>query len=122
MAHLEFLGLARLAREPARILSGGQRKLLELGRVLMANPRIILLDEPGAGVNPALLDTIIDRVTEINKRGVTFLIIEHNMDLIARLCRHVFVLAAGRMLFEGAPQAAITDPQVIEAYLGSGAS
>jgi branched-chain amino acid transport system ATP-binding protein len=84
MAHLEFLGLARLAREPARILSGGQRKLLELGR------------------------------------GVTFLIIEHNMDLIARLCRHVFVLAAGRMLFEGTPRAAITDPHVIEAYLGTG--
>jgi branched-chain amino acid transport system ATP-binding protein len=122
MAHLEFLGLSRLAREPARILSGGQRKLLELGRVLMADPRIILLDEPGAGVNPALLDTIIDRVAEINKRGVTFLIIEHNMDLVARLCRHVFVLAAGRMLFEGTPRAAIEDPHVIEAYLGTGTS
>ncbi|MGE3873288.1 MAG: ABC transporter ATP-binding protein [Parvibaculaceae bacterium] len=122
MAHLEFLGLARLAREPARILSGGQRKLLELGRVLMADPRIILLDEPGAGVNPALLDTIIDRVAEINRRGITFLIIEHNMDLIARLCRHVFVLAAGRMLFEGAPQIAIQNPEVIDAYLGTGAS
>jgi branched-chain amino acid transport system ATP-binding protein len=122
MAHLEFLGLARLAREPARILSGGQRKLLELGRVLMADPRIILLDEPGAGVNPVLLDTIIDRVAEINRRGVTFLIIEHNMDLIAKLCRHVFVLAAGRMLFEGTPQAAIRSPEVIDAYLGTGAS
>jgi branched-chain amino acid transport system ATP-binding protein len=122
MAHLEFLGLSRLAREPARILSGGQRKLLELGRVLMADPRIILLDEPGAGVNPALLDTIIDRVAEINKRGVTFLIIEHNMDLVARLCQHVFVLAAGRMLFEGTPKAAIEAPHVIEAYLGTGTS
>jgi branched-chain amino acid transport system ATP-binding protein len=121
MAHLDFLGLSRLAREPARILSGGQRKLLELGRVLMAEPRIILLDEPGAGVNPALLDTIIDRVAEINRRGITFLIIEHNMDLIARLCRHVFVLAAGRMLFEGTPQAAIESPEVIDAYLGTGA-
>ena len=120
MAHLEFLGLARLAREPARVLSGGQRKLLELGRVLMADPQIILLDEPGAGVNPALLDAIIERVAEINRRGVTFLIIEHNMDLIARLCRHVFVLAAGRMLFEGTPQAAIGSPDVIEAYLGTG--
>lgn len=122
MAHLEFLGLARLAREPARILSGGQRKLLELGRVMMADPKIILLDEPGAGVNPALLDTIIDRVAEINRRGITFLIIEHNMDLIARLCRHVFVLAAGRMLFEGTPASAINHPDVIEAYLGTGAS
>lgn len=121
MTHLEFLGLARLAREPARILSGGQRKLLELGRVLMAEPKIILLDEPGAGLNPALLDMIIERVAEINRRGITFLIIEHNMDLIARLCRHVFVLAAGRMLFEGAPQAVIENPQVIDAYLGSGA-
>ena len=121
MAHLEFLGLARLAREPARILSGGQRKLLELGRVMMADPKIVLLDEPGAGVNPALLDTIIERVADINKRGVTFLIIEHNMDLIARLCRHVFVLAAGRMLFEGTPKAAIEHPDVIDAYLGTGA-
>lgn len=121
MAHLEFLGLARLAREPARVLSGGQRKLLELGRVLMADPRIILLDEPGAGVNPALLDTIIERVLEINRRGITFLIIEHNMDLIARLCRHVFVLSAGRMLFEGTPDAVIRNPDVIDAYLGTGA-
>jgi branched-chain amino acid transport system ATP-binding protein len=120
MAHLEFLGLARLAREPARILSGGQRKLLELGRVLMADPRIILLDEPGAGVNPALLDTIIDRVAEINRRGITFLIIEHNMDLVARLCRHVFVLSAGRMLFEGTQAAVVKNPDVIDAYLGTG--
>jgi len=122
MAHLEFLELARLAREPARILSGGQRKLLELGRVLMADPRIILLDEPGAGVNPALLDTIIDRVAEINRRGITFLIIEHNMDLVARLCRHVFVLSAGRMLFEGTPGAVIKNSEVIDAYLGTGSA
>lgn len=122
MAHLDFLGLARLAREPARVLSGGQRKLLELGRVLMADPRIILLDEPGAGVNPALLDTIIDRVIEINRRGITFLIIEHNMDLVARLCGHVFVLAAGRMLFEGTPAEVVRNPQVIDAYLGTGSA
>lgn len=122
MAHLEFLGLSRLAREPARVLSGGQRKLLELGRVLMADPRIILLDEPGAGVNPALLDTIIDRVIEINRRGITFLIIEHNMDLVARLCGHVFVLAAGRMLFEGMPTEVIRNPEVIDAYLGTGSA
>lgn len=120
MAHLEFLGLARLAREPARVLSGGQRKLLELGRVLMADPRIILLDEPGAGVNPTLLDAIIDRVLDINRRGITFLIIEHNMDLVARLCGHVFVLASGRVLSEGAPGDVVRDPQVIDAYLGTG--
>ena len=120
MVLLEFLGLARLAGEPARVLSGGQRKLLELGRVLMADPRIILLDEPGAGVNPALLETIIGRIAEINRRGVTFLIIEHNMDVVARLCRHVFVMSAGAMLFEGTPAAVLAEPTVIDAYLGGG--
>jgi branched-chain amino acid transport system ATP-binding protein len=120
MALLDFLGLAKLAREPARVLSGGQRKLLELGRVLMADPRLILLDEPGAGVNPTLLEIIIERIAEINRRGVTFLIIEHNMDLVARLCRHVFVMSAGRMLFEGTPAAAVNDAAVIDAYLGGG--
>jgi branched-chain amino acid transport system ATP-binding protein len=120
MSLLNFLGLSKLARDPARVLSGGQRKLLELGRVLMADPRIILLDEPGAGVNPTLLETIIERIVEVNRRGVAFLIIEHNMDLVARLCRHVLVMAGGRALFEGTPNAAINDPSVIDAYLGSG--
>jgi branched-chain amino acid transport system ATP-binding protein len=117
---LEFLGLARLAREPARVLSGGQRKLLELGRVLMADPKLILLDEPGAGVNPVLLDTIIERIGEINRKGVTVFIIEHNMEVVSRLCRHVFVMAVGRILFEGSPAAAVRDPSVIDAYLGGG--
>jgi branched-chain amino acid transport system ATP-binding protein len=118
LALLEFLGLAKLAREAARVLSGGQRKLLELGRVLMADPELILLDEPGAGVNPVLLDSIMERIAEINHRGITFLIIEHNMDLVARLCRHVLVMSAGRILFEGTPAAAVGDPMVIDAYLG----
>jgi branched-chain amino acid transport system ATP-binding protein len=117
---LEFLGLSHLASQPARVLSGGQRKLLELGRVMMADPHIILLDEPGAGVNPALLETIIERIAEINRRGVTFLIIEHNMDLVSRLCRHVFVMSAGAMLFEGSPNAVLREPAVIDAYLGTG--
>jgi branched-chain amino acid transport system ATP-binding protein len=121
MLLLEFLGLDRLARQPARILSGGQRKLLELGRVLMADPRIILLDEPGAGVNPSLLSSIIDRIAELNRQGVAFLIIEHNMDLVARLCRHVVVMSAGKLLFEGSPSAAVEDSQVIDAYLGGAA-
>jgi len=119
-ALLDFLGLAKSARDAARMLSGGQRKLLELGRVLMSDPQMILLDEPGAGVNPALLDVIIDRIAEINRKGVTFFIIEHNMDLVSRLCRHVFVMAAGDLLFEGSPQAAASDSSVIDAYLGGG--
>ena len=119
-ALLDFLGLAKSARDAARMLSGGQRKLLELGRVLMSDPQMILLDEPGAGVNPALLDVIIDRIGEINRQGVTFFIIEHNMDLVSRLCRHVFVMSAGDLLFEGSPQAAASDSSVIDAYLGGG--
>ena len=121
MALLQFLGLERLAQEQARVLSGGQRKLLELGRVLMADPRIILLDEPGAGVNPTLLEAIMERIIDINRRGVTFLIIEHNMDLVARLCKQVYVMSAGRMLFKGTPDEVIDEPAVIEAYLGAGA-
>jgi branched-chain amino acid transport system ATP-binding protein len=120
MALLDFVGLAQLAREPARVLSGGQRKLLELARVLMAEPSIILLDEPGAGVNPALLESIMSRIAEINARGVTFLIIEHNMDLVSRLCRHVYVMSQGRLLYEGAPSEVVRNAEVIDAYLGGG--
>lgn len=117
-ALLEFVALGRLAAEPARVLSGGQRKLLELARVLMADPRIILLDEPAAGVNSALLETILTRIAEINARGITFLVIEHNMDVIARLCARVFVMVEGRILREGALREVARDPRVIEAYLG----
>jgi len=115
---LEFVKLARLANEPARNLSGGQLKLLELGRSLMSDPKLILLDEPGAGVNPTLLGDIIDRIAQLNARGVTFLIIEHNMDLIMNLCRPVVVMAAGKLLMEGEPQDVRADPRVLEAYLG----
>ena len=121
MALLEFVTLAKLANAPARELSGGQRKLLELARVLMADPEIILLDEPAAGVNPALIEVIIERIADINRRGVTFLIIEHNMGLVARLCREVFVMAQGRLIAHGAPADVVRDAGVIEVYLGGSA-
>ena len=122
MALLEFVTLAKRASAPARELSGGQRKLLELARVLMADPEIILLDEPAAGVNPALIEVIIERIGEINRRGVTFLIIEHNMGLVARLCAEVFVLAQGRLIAQGAPAQVVRNAGVIEAYLGGSAA
>ncbi len=115
---LEFVTLAKLAHQPAGVLSGGQRKLLELARVLMAEPRLILLDEPAAGVNPALLEVIVERIAALNRRGITFLIVEHNMDVIAQLCRRVFVMAGGSVLCEGAPQEVTRDARVIDAYLG----
>ena len=118
MALLDFVSLARLAREPARVLSGGQRKLLELARVMMGEPAMLLLDEPAAGVNPALLELIIDRIAAIRAQGVTVLLIEHNMEMVARLCSRVVVMAEGRLLAEGTPAAVTADPAVREAYLG----
>ena len=118
---LELVTLDRLAHEPARVLSGGQRKLLELARVMMADPAIILLDEPAAGVNATLLEVIMDRIREINARGVTFLLIEHNIDMVARLCHRVLVMASGQLLCEGTAAEVARDPRVIEAYLGGAA-
>lgn len=120
MALLQFVSLERLAGEPARVLSGGQRKLLELARVLMAEPAVLLLDEPAAGVNPSLLEIIIDKIAAINARGITILLIEHNMDLVARLCSHVLVMAQGKLLCEGTPEVVARDPAVVDAYLGTG--
>jgi branched-chain amino acid transport system ATP-binding protein len=117
---LDFVGLSALAAEPARVLSGGQRKLLELARVMVAEPKLVLLDEPGAGVNPALLDQIVDRVAALNRQGVTFLVIEHNMDLVATLCNPVMVMAQGRMLAQGPADAVLRDERVVQAYLGDG--
>ena len=118
---LDFVGLAALAVQPARVLSGGQRKLLELARVMVAEPKIVLLDEPGAGVNPALLDTLVDRIAALHRQGTTFLVIEHNMDLVMTLCCPVMVMAEGRLLVSGEPEAVLRDARVVEAYLGAAA-
>jgi branched-chain amino acid transport system ATP-binding protein len=115
---LDFVGLSKLEGEPAKVLSGGQRKLLEIARVMVAEPRLVLLDEPGAGVNPALLDIIMRKIVALNAEGVTVLIIEHNMDLVMSLCRPVLVMAGGKLLMEGDPEAVRADPRVAEAYLG----
>lgn len=117
-ALLDFVTLSRLEGEPARVLSGGQRKLLELARILMADPDTILLDEPAAGVNPTLLELIIDRVLELNARGTSILLIEHNMEMVARLCSRVVVMAGGAYLTEGAPEDIARNPAVVDAYLG----
>jgi neutral amino acid transport system ATP-binding protein len=118
MAILESIGLAHMANEYAGALSGGQRKLLEMGRALMTNPKLILLDEPAAGVNPTLINQICDRILTWNREGITFLVIEHNMDVIMSLCDRVWVLAEGRNLAVGTPEEIQTNPQVLEAYLG----
>ncbi len=116
---IEFVGLGGLIGAPARVLSGGQRKLLELARALMTRPRLLLLDEPAAGVNPALIDGIAERVVALNRAGVTVFLIEHNLDLVMRLCRPVLVMAGGRLLLAGDPEAVRADSRVIEAYLGA---
>jgi neutral amino acid transport system ATP-binding protein len=115
---LESVGLEKKAQDYAGGLSGGQRKLLEMGRALMTNPKLILLDEPAAGVNPKLIDDICDRVNAWNKNGMTFLIIEHNMDVIMSLCDRVWVLAEGKNLANGTPNDIQNNRQVLEAYLG----
>jgi ABC-type branched-subunit amino acid transport system ATPase component len=115
---LSFCGIADKAGEIAGQLSGGQQKLLELARVLMIEPRLILLDEPAAGVNPALLETLIDKIVALNQRGITFLIIEHNMDMVMQICRPIIVMAQGRVLFEGDAESVQCEPRVVDAYLG----
>jgi branched-chain amino acid transport system ATP-binding protein len=120
-ALLDFVTLSGLEHQPARVLSGGQRKLLELARILMADPQAILLDEPAAGVNPALLETIIERVQQLNAQGTSILLIEHNMDMVSRLCSRVVAMALGGPLAEGTPAEVAGNPAVIEAYLGAAA-
>jgi ABC-type branched-subunit amino acid transport system ATPase component len=112
------LRLAHVLDNPITALSGGQKKLVEIGRALMAEPKILLLDEPMAGVNPSLADEIAAHLTALNRDGITICLIEHDMALIARLCDPVIVMAEGRTLTQGSFEAVAADPRVQEAYLG----
>ena len=118
---LEFLTVEHLADHKAGQISGGQKKLLELGRTMMVDAKIVFLDEVGAGVNRTLLNTIGDAIIRLNKeRGYTFVVIEHDMDFIGRLCDPVICMAEGKVLAEGTQPEIKANEQVIEAYLGTG--
>jgi ABC-type branched-subunit amino acid transport system ATPase component/ABC-type branched-subunit amino acid transport system permease subunit len=121
LALLDFVGMAGHAHVPARELSFGQQKLVELAQVLMLDPKLILLDEPAGGINPTLIERMADRIRELNRElGTTFLIVEHNMPLVATLCDPVIVLARGATIAEGSAEEIQRDPAVLDAYLGEG--
>ena len=115
---LDFFDIEHLADEYAETLSGGQRKLLELARALLTDPDVLLLDEPFAGVNPSLEERLLEHVHELRDQGYTFLIVEHDMDLIMENCERVIVMHQGEVLTEGTPEEVRSDERVLEAYLG----
>ena len=118
---IDFLEIPQVADELAGNLSGGQKKLLELGRTMMVDAKIVFLDEVGAGVNRTLLGTIGTAIKRLNEeRGYTFCMIEHDMDFIGRMCDPVIVMAEGKVLTQGSPEDVTSDERVIEAYLGTG--
>lgn len=118
MELLDFVGITQLADTAANKLSYGQKKLLEFASVLMSDPKLILLDEPAGGVNPALLERIVDRVAALNRSGITFLLVEHKMDMVMQLSDWVIVMAHGEVLAEGTPAEIQGNDIVLDAYLG----
>lgn len=118
---LEFFDLQRMRNEYAGSLSGGQKKMLEMARALMADPRLLLLDEPFAGVNPALADRLIEQIRILKEKGLSIIIIEHAIPYVLALSDELYVLNKGAVLASGRPDAVISDRRVFEAYLGEGA-
>ncbi len=118
MALLEFVGIAGLANEAAGTLSYGQRKLLELAYVLVADPDVLLLDEPAGGVNPSLINHLAEKIRELNAQGKTFLVVEHNMEFVMGICDSLTVMHQGSAIVTGTPAEVRAHPQVLDAYLG----
>lgn len=118
MELLDFVGLTHLKDQAASTLSFGQKKLLEFAFVLIAEPQVILLDEPAGGVNPTMVNYLADRIRTLNQRGVTFLVVEHNMEFVMNLCDKVMVMHRGTRIAEGTPAEVRANPAVLEAYLG----
>ncbi len=115
---LDFVNLTRLKDEAAGNLSYGQRKLLEFASILIAQPRVILLDEPAGGVNPSLINNLAERIRELNRRGITFLIVEHNMEFVMGICDAIRVMHRGTKIAEGTPEQIRNNALVLDAYLG----
>jgi len=115
---LDFVNLTALKNMPAGNLSYGQKKLLEFALILIAEPRVLLLDEPAGGVNPTMINYLADRIRTLNQRGVTFLVVEHNMEFVMELCDKVMVMHRGTRIAEGTPAEVRANPVVLEAYLG----